>query len=798
MAEAAAGARLDAALLSVRGDVALVATEDGTYSLTISFNPYRFRKHIKRTIFRIRRVIQNTIWPLTPTIWGGVTTAVVVRVVTAQSGSWWRSGSLANILWKWDNLFPWQQKLPTQVRVGWLSLLAGTVGLASISFVQRSLLRLLLNYKGWMFLDHGTKPSPLTKMWFLAVRALSGTQPSLYTYQGCLPSLPVPCLKETTRNFMLSVKPLLSNEEYNEMEEKMQKFMKNEGWKLQLFLQVRAMFTVSWLWEWWEKYVYLRGRSPIMVNSNYYILDGVAFTPTHLQAARAAALLHAADKFKFLIDWEKLDPIKLQKTIPWCMKQYERVFDTTRVPGKECDHIIHYDHDPQRYCAVSRKGVWYKLPMQVKGTNGKWRTALPHELEKQMSWIIMDSDANPAPEGQNAIAALTGWHRGRWAEAREEFFWDGINKISLETVEKAFMHIHLEDRSPSDLTNQAKMLIHGDGKSLWFDKSVTFIIFPNGKSGMMAEHSYADALTVGHMWEWVTTEERYKGGLYRDDGHCKGFDDSKYEQVELIKPQRLQWRVEAQLHKVINEAFLANKQLCDDLDLVVMTQDTWGKGFIKKKHISPDAFFQLAMQLAYRRDAGKRALTYEASVTRLFAQGRTETVRSLSIESAEFVDSMLDDSCPNAERVKKLMLAADKHTQLYKSAMVGKGVDRHLFGLYVASVGLGYDSDFLKAALKMPWTLSTSQTPQKQTEGRWNPEREDRHTVSAGGGFGPVADDGYGVSYMFPHDDAIYANISSKTSSSATSSARFRDNILRALADMKKILSDGDDKAKSK
>jgi hypothetical protein len=31
---------------------------------------------------------------------------------------------------------------------------------------------------------------------------------------------------------------------------------------------------------------------------------------------------------------------------------------------------------------------------------------------------------------------------------------------------------------------------------------------------MMAEHSYADALTVGHMWEWVTTEERMNGGIY--------------------------------------------------------------------------------------------------------------------------------------------------------------------------------------------------------------------------------------------------------------------------------------------
>lgn len=210
---------------------------------------------------------------------------------------------------------------------------------------------------------------------------------------------------------------------------------------------------------------------------------------------------------------------------------------------------------------------------------------------------------------------------------------------------------------------------------------------------------------------------------------------------------------------------------------------------MKKARISPDAFFQLAMQLAYKRDSnGKRALTYEASVTRLFAQGRTETVRSLSNESAAFVDAMLDPSTTPADRVAKLKAAAEQHANLYKNAMVGAGIDRHLFGLYVVSVGLGYDSDFLKSALKMPWTLSTSQTPQKQTEGRWKPETTDKHTISPGGGFGPVADDGYGVSYMFPNDDVIYAHISSKFSSKNTSSKRFMDNITSALADMKKTV----------
>ncbi len=56
------------------------------------------------------------------------------------------------------------------------------------------------------------------------------------------------------------------------------------------------------------------------------------------------------------------------------------------------------------------------------------------------------------------------------------------------------------------------------------------------------------------------------------------------------------------------------------------------------------------------QDAGKFCLTYEASMTRLFREGRTETVRSCTIESAAFVKSMDDRSktvIPTNKSVKR-------------------------------------------------------------------------------------------------------------------------------------------------
>lgn len=67
---------------------------------------------------------------------------------------------------------------------------------------------------------------------------------------------------------------------------------------------------------------------------------------------------------------------------------------------------------------------------------------------------------------------------------------------------------------------------------------------------------------------------------------------------------------------------------------------------MKTARTSPDAYIQMALQLAYYRDAGKFNLTYEASMTRLFKEGRTETVRPCTIESAAWVKSMCDSSEP--------------------------------------------------------------------------------------------------------------------------------------------------------
>jgi hypothetical protein len=66
------------------------------------------------------------------------------------------------------------------------------------------------------------------------------------------------------------------------------------------------------------------------------------------------------------------------------------------------------------------------------------------------------------------------------------------------------------------------------------------------------------------------------------------------------------------------------------------------------------------------------------------------------------------------------------------------------------------------------------------------------------GGFGPVADDGYGVSYYFCGDGFMFFHVSSKISSQFTDSVRFAEQIFHALRDILAVLSNGPDPSASK
>uniref|UniRef100_A0A673BHJ1 carnitine O-palmitoyltransferase n=1 Tax=Sphaeramia orbicularis TaxID=375764 RepID=A0A673BHJ1_9TELE len=664
------------------------------------------------------------------------------------------------------------QHLPiSQKIVG--GVLVGTGLWVTIIMIMRNVLKCLLSWHGWMHARHGSV-SLSTRLWMLFVKVFSGRKPMLYSFQNSLPRLPVPSIKDTCSRYLESVRPLMDDEQYERMKGLTKDFEKNLGPRLQWYLKLKSWWASNYVSDWWEEYIYLRGRGPIMVNSNYYAMDFLYVFPTSIQAARAGNAIHAIMLYRRKLDRAQIKPLMLLHTIPMCSAQYERMFNTSRVPGVDTDTLQHMNES--KHIAVYHKGRFYKVWMFYDG-----RLLLPREIEQQMERILADP-SEPMP-GEEMLAALTAGDRTPWAKARETYFSRGKNKQSLDAIEKAAFFVTLDDTEQRYDTNNpvksldsyAKSLLHGKCYDRWFDKTFNLIVFKNGTMGLNAEHSWADAPIIGHLWEHVLSMDPVKLG-YNEDGHCRG-----QTHPNLPGPQRLQWDIPSECTEVIQSSLTVARTLADDVDCHIIPFSDFGKGLIKRCRTSPDAFIQIALQLAHYRDKGKFCLTYEASMTRLFREGRTETVRSCTIETCAFVHFFCTGGHVQ-ERLKLLKVAAEKHQNMYRLAMTGEGIDRHLFCLYVVSKYLGEDSPFLKEVLSEPWRLSTSQTPLQQVE-LFDLVKHPEY-VSSGGGFGPVADDGYGVSYIIVGENLINFHISSKHSSPETDSHRFGANIRQAMLDL--------------
>uniref|UniRef100_A0A8C5JYB1 Carnitine O-palmitoyltransferase 1, muscle isoform n=1 Tax=Jaculus jaculus TaxID=51337 RepID=A0A8C5JYB1_JACJA len=549
--------------------------------------------------------------------------------------------------------------------------------------------------------------------------------------------------------------------------------------RLQKYLVLKSWWATNYVSDWWEEYIYLRGRSPLMVNSNFYAMDFVLVKNTDVQAARLGNVVHAMIMYRRKLDREEIKPMMALGIVPMCSYQMERMFNTTRIPGKETDVLQHLSDS--RHVAVYHKGRFFKLWL-YEGS----RLLKPRDLEMQFQRILDDTSL-PQP-GEERLAALTAGGRVEWAQARQAFFSSGKNKAALESIERAAFFVALDEEShgynPDDeasLSLYGKALLHGNCYNRWFDKSFTLISFKNGRLGLNTEHAWADAPIIGHLWEFVLGTDTFHLG-YSDTGHCVGEPNTM-----LAPPQRLQWDIPEQA--VIESSYKVAKALADDVELYCFQFLPFGKGLIKKCRTSPDAFVQIALQLAHFRDRGKFCLTYEASMTRMFREGRTETVRSCTNESTAFVQAMVKGFHMKEELQDLFRKASEKHQNMYRLAMTGAGIDRHLFCLYVVSKYLGVKSPFLDEVLSEPWRLSTSQIPQTQIR-MFDPNKYPNH-LGAGGGFGPVADDGYGVSYMIAGENTIFFHVSSKFSSSETNAQRFGNHIHQALldiADLFKIL----------
>ena len=194
----------------------------------------------------------------------------------------------------------------------------------------------------------------------------------------------------------------------------------------------------------------------------------------------------------------------------------------------------------------------------------------------------------------------------------------------------------------------------------------------------------------------------------------------------------------------LNNAIAEFQNLVDKHDLTVMPFYGYGKKLIKSFKCSPDAFAQMAIQLAYKRMFGVCRATYEPFSMRKYRHGRTETIRSVSVESQKMVKMMDDPNTSNADRADAIRTACAAHGTYIKKASRGNVCDRHLMGLSMLVGANESTPNIFKDPMywkSKTWHLSTSNLSNELFDG-W--------------GWGEVVPDGLGVAYSTNNDMLLY------------------------------------------
>lgn len=169
-----------------------------------------------------------------------------------------------------------------------------------------------------------------------------------------------------------------------------------------------------------------------------------------------------------------------------------------------------------------------------------------------------------------------------------------------------------------------------------------------------------------------------------------------------------------------------------------MINNDMTRGFCKKHKLYPDSVLQLGIQLAYFKQHGGYVGTYESCSTAAFRHGRTETIRPCTMQTKEFCDAI--STKPNIRDKASLRALITQCSQsqikLKTDAAMGRGFDRHMFGLkFMAETnGIPVDEIYSSGGYKKlnHHILSTSSLAADSL---------------LAGSFGPVVSNGYGIGY---------------------------------------------------
>ena len=626
----------------------------------------------------------------------------------------------------------------------------------------------------------------------------------LYAHQFSLPPLPVPTLEETMQTFLPTALPFATcPQQVQDLQEACKRFPAQAAVLQERLLQRQrdTFANSSWLQQWWNQLQYLQYREPLFHVSYFYRLDDDPSCHRGDGLNRAASVLQATAIYAHRIlsgqrppdagggtrgPTSAIDaPSTTTTTTYLCSTQYKYLFQTCRIPRPHCDSVRL--HDPgsvtmPSHAIVVCNGQFYKIPLVHPPSDNCHQhnperllhvdtlRSLLHDCVRQSSSrrgvdVDVDVDGTVLPE----LGWLTATHRDTWSKVYESnFLKDPALQAAMHDLQSALCVLALDwdddnDNEEDEIeTPTATMLRlwhgnHTQSFNRWYDKSFQLVVNRRGQLGYIGEHSMADGMPAMALCQYLMDHGRIEHGNHPDastevlpvvesptiDNPSSSSTLDALRAIPLFQQPFLQLEepVKQAIQECVEQARREVTNRISQHELSVLTYNNYGSTRLKQAKVSPDAWAQLAIQIAGHDVFGTVVGTYEATHTRRFLHGRTETTRSVNPESQTFVQVMKDPLATLDEKRTALHMAIEAHTRYIRKASHGRGVDRHFWGLQLLLREGEVAPDLFSNPLyqvSQTWKLSTSTVPRART------------------GFANVETDGLGVGYDMQAHECIF------------------------------------------
>uniref|UniRef100_A0A914RXA2 Choline/carnitine acyltransferase domain-containing protein n=1 Tax=Parascaris equorum TaxID=6256 RepID=A0A914RXA2_PAREQ len=469
--------------------------------------------------------------------------------------------------------------------------------------IRWALKHFFFSYHGYLF-ESPVQPSLKTKIWrrnrrFQIVHKILAYAPRrLQSCDALLPSLPLPKLSDTIEPY---------------------EFAKRDGKLLQIVTWIYWCFVDNYVTPFWEKCAYLSSRNGLLINTSFGHCDIFQQRPSISQAERTARLMFLECLSMMAVDRQEIVPVGVRTLSAFPVYVWPFSVSSFVHPSslaylclailRPIENGATIMHCPSHV----RRMLVKKIP--IPGKTDLFCSAAENAVIKiaKQKPIFCFGILRNTQCSRHLSKHFVLIHKGRYYKVKaydennrlhsieyltEFFINNAINRRALETIESAISFGSIEDNDLFSLGNTEfleqfdKFMLVGDGKNIWADKSVCFSVSRNARWGGTNEHSIGDAIDHDLFLENFVTMD-----------YCPTSACARYNCHSNKKIERINFDISEEMKREIMRCYREYKPQADDVDLSMM------------------------------------------SSVRLFANSRTETLRSVTKESCAFVLAMLDQQC---------------------------------------------------------------------------------------------------------------------------------------------------------